>query len=262
MMVLVKEKKAMNLKLKLYRPETNELYSCGIHDRGLPDYCGWDSINVTVKIGDEDVVLSVWASRSWKIRVNFEYRDKAYYFDDETVARMVRNNGNYHRRGAPPVLDLNFEPRFTEAKRKVLRFREALEMFGGRTLDLIGDSKIKTKETNDCTVMALMESMQIKYDKAHEMLRPYRKNRKGCSFAYVLRTYFNPVFAEIKLPKRMTLGTFVKTETRRSERYIVIVKGHALCVAEQKIYDHSIKPGRKVESVFVLREKVNGRYVR
>ena len=240
----------MNLKLKLFHAETGILYSCGTHGRGMPDYCGWDSIRMPATIGDEDVLLHVWGSKFWKTRINFEYRDKAYYFDDAAVATHIRNH--YHRY-ATITLALNFEPRWSETKPRVEKYVESLALFGGRTVDLVSDSKIKNRETNDCTVMALMECMQIKYDKAHAMLKPYRRERKGIPFRLVLDMHFKDKFEEVKLPRKMTLGTFVKEHTRRSERYIVIVNGHALCVAEGKIYDHTIKVGRKVKSVYVLK---------
>lgn len=47
---------------------------------------------------------------------------------------------------------------------------------------------------------------------------------------------------------RCTLGTFVREH--KTERYIIIVSGHALAVCDGKIFDHSYKPGRRVQQAF------------
>lgn len=229
---------------------------CGLHDRGMPEYTYTYCCPRALGEIDGQEVKFIIHPNPWKRRINFEFDGEAWYFDDDELSSKIYKQNRWD---AEPF-ELTFVAEYTERKLKAkLPYEETLKFFGGRTEALVSNSKVAKGETNDCTVKALMECMQIPYDRAHRMLRPYRRDRKGCHMYQVLKYQreFIPLFSEETLPKKMTLGTFIKDYTRKADRYVVIVSGHAFCVADQKIYDGSqIGLGRKVQNVFRYKKQI------
>lgn len=220
-------------------------YYCGRLKRA-PAYTNeYDASSTVVIIDGKEVDL--WVNRrtyySSKITV-FAFEGEWYYISDEDLKIKVFSH---------KIRGTTFITAGAKSKRNVSnRAKNFHALFAGQTRELIGDSKIAAKETRDCTVKALMEATGVPYDAAHRRMRPYRTNRQGCHFAQVLENFKD--FERKPLPKKITLGTFVKDAI--GGRYIVTVRGHALAVINGKIHDHSIKPGRKVMAVFKFVGKI------
>jgi len=213
-------------------------YYCG-RLRYAPDYVnGYSSVgsaSVVIDGFEATFYMNRLAYRS-KITV-FELNDEWFYISDEDLKDKVYSG---------EISGTQFITAGAKEKRKVVK-QPSYQLYGGRTHELIGDSKIATKETNDCTVKALMEAARIPYDQAHKRLRPYRGHRKGVhGFHHVMKSFKD--FKHEPLQRPITLGTFVKDAV--GGRYVVSVRGHALAVVNGKIYDHSIRPGRKVQNVY------------
>jgi len=95
-------------------------------------------------------------------------------------------------------------------------------------------------EKNDCTVKALALSTKLSYEDAHELLRLRgRKNGRGCH-SYVWGPAFNdagytlvPVFIKAKT----VMGIEKDPNFKKSNNYVVLVRGHILAVRDKKVLD-------------------------
>jgi hypothetical protein len=112
------------------------------------------------------------------------------------------------------------------------------------------EARIKFKEHNDCTVMAWANCFDATYGDSLFWLKKHgRVSRKGMYEKDIRSALSACRNAKIKIgpyskDNRLTLGQFVKKHA--IGRYYVLVRGHALCVKNGTIYDHSNKPRRQV----------------
>lgn len=116
------------------------------------------------------------------------------------------------------------------------------------------------RETKDCTVMAWANCFDCDYKKAHAWLkkfgRPFRRGpttdklKEALSSCKIAKVRFGPYSQQ----NRITLEQFTKKHP--NGRYYVLVRGHALCVKDGVVYDHSDKPRRQV--VFAVRVYLEG----
>lgn len=112
------------------------------------------------------------------------------------------------------------------------------------------NSRLKLKEYRDCTVMAWSNCFDCEYEKAHTYLKKHgRKNRRGMFEEGILTALKACTKAKVKFgpysrQNKITLKAFV--EKHPKGRYYVLVRGHALCVKDGVVYDHSDKPRRQV----------------
>jgi len=109
------------------------------------------------------------------------------------------------------------------------------------------DSSLREEEHGDCTVRSLMNSMNVSYNYAHEILRlAGRKNGKGFYMTEFLHKcmdgnslvgyYLKEMHFQNWYPgAKMTIRKFV--EKYNKGRFIVIRKGHAFAVIDGVIHD-------------------------
>lgn len=108
----------------------------------------------------------------------------------------------------------------------------------------------RLKETKDCTVMAWANCFDSTYEKAHSYLkqfgRPYRRGMFPKEIEAALRAYTKAKvkFGPYNTKNRILLKDFVVKHPQG--RYYVLVRGHALCVKDGVVYDHSDKPRRQI----------------
>ena len=119
------------------------------------------------------------------------------------------------------------------------------------------DSQIRQGESNDCTVRACANALDMHYDNAHELMRlGGRMFRSGMSFMMYMdkKTTLGGCrvnemdFQSWRRGPKMTLLKFCKKYTEG--RYIVIRNGHALAVIDGVIHDNN---GNNTPNQWVLR---------
>lgn len=116
------------------------------------------------------------------------------------------------------------------------------------------------KETNDCTVMAWANCFDCNYESAHAWLKRFgRFNRRGMTTEQIKKALQACTKAKIKIGpysrnNKINLNKFLKKHN--SGRYYVLVRGHALCVKDGILYDHSERLKRQV--IFACRVYLEG----
>ena len=133
-------------------------------------------------------------------------------------------------------------------------------------MDVIGYSEEnrscsrRLKETNDCTVHAWSYCFDAPYEACRQWLAKFgRKPRRGPTLTQLKEALASCKKAKVKVGpysknNRITLAKFIKQHPKG--RYFVVVRGHALCVKDGVVYDHSEKPNRQV--VFAARVYLEG----
>ena len=139
------------------------------------------------------------------------------------------------------------------------------------------ESKISSKETNDCTVKAIASALNESYDSAHKFCKSVlkRQDRKGLSLKELMKlsdkTYkigdtvvdftklgVKRIKNEYKLKGEVvlrdkTVKSFIKSNPRGT--FIVLVSGHAFSVVDGVLIDNvgeEFRPTRKVKSAFKI----------
>ena len=101
---------------------------------------------------------------------------------------------------------------------------------------------IMHNEKADCAVKAVSACAQVTYKEAHAQLKLQgREDRRGTPNSMSLAAMRN-MGCEVKLhklPRRMSLKTFVKRHAHEDATYFVHVRGHVVCVRHKEIVDHS-----------------------
>lgn len=98
----------------------------------------------------------------------------------------------------------------------------------------------KTKETSaiwkgerlDCVVRAIAQRIKTSYDRAHEIVAPYRKDGHKCRNVSQLLIKLG---LEVKNCGGVTLSEFIKNH--QVGCYIVVKRGHAFCVDQGIVID-------------------------
>lgn len=122
------------------------------------------------------------------------------------------------------------------------------------------NGRTKKRETKDCVVMSWSNCFDAPYEKSWEYLKQFgRPWRRGMSLkdikdALIACKKTKVKFGPYNSKNRVTLKKF--TEKHPIGRYFVVVRGHALCVKDGVVYDHSERPGRQV--VFAARVYLEG----
>lgn len=118
----------------------------------------------------------------------------------------------------------------------------------------------KFKEHNDCTVKAWVNCFDCSYEKAHAWLKRFgRQNRRGPTMDKLQAALESCKIAKVRIGpysrgNRITLSNFCKTHNKG--RYYVVVRGHALCVKDGVVYDHS--DGFRRQVIFAARVYLEG----
>ncbi len=118
----------------------------------------------------------------------------------------------------------------------------------------------KAKETKDCTVKAWVNVFDCSYDKARNYLRQFgRFPRKGMKISQIEQALKSCKKAKVKIgpysnENKISLTKFCQKHP--VGRYYVIVRGHALCVKDGMVIDHSRSPRRQVK--FACRVYLDG----
>lgn len=108
----------------------------------------------------------------------------------------------------------------------------------------------KLKETRDCTVHAWSTCFDEPYEKACAYLSKFgRPKRRGMTMENIKNALNACTKAKVRFgpyseANRITLENFTKKHP--VGRYYICVRGHALCVKDGIVYDHSDKPRRQV----------------
>lgn len=107
-------------------------------------------------------------------------------------------------------------------------------------------------ETNDCTVLALSNALDIPYETAHSYIKTHgkRKEGKGISFYGFMMCHkaklqedFNISFWDNDEKKFNTVNRLIRFGNRQAT-YLVLVNGHLTCVKEGRIVDRFAKNWR------------------
>lgn len=120
----------------------------------------------------------------------------------------------------------------------------------------------KLNEFNDCTVMAWANCFDASYEKSASWLNKFgRTHRRGMRTKDLESAIQSCKLAKVKIGpysrgNRISLSQFCKKHP--VGRYYVGVRGHALCVKDGVVYDHSEKPRRQV--TFAARVYLKGEY--
>lgn len=121
------------------------------------------------------------------------------------------------------------------------------------------------RERSDCTVMAWSNCFDAEYSASHAWMKKHgRKDRKGMNNLHIRQALENVEKAKVKIgpysrKNRITLKRFC--EEHPVGRYYILVRGHALCVKDGVVYDHSEKPRRQVifaARIYLEGEALNG----
>ena len=120
-----------------------------------------------------------------------------------------------------------------------------------------------TKETNDCTVRALVNSAGIPYAEAHKLMKKHgRRDRHGATMTSIKNCLmeFNATRVERIGAKwefegkgrKVSLKTFCKFFNKGS--YYVVLNTHALAVVDGIIHDSFQNlAGRRIDAVWKMR---------
>ena len=106
-------------------------------------------------------------------------------------------------------------------------------------------------EAMDCTVRAVANATQIKYERIHSWMKCHgRKNRKGFAIQTLLRDYRTNIFGvyqfkEITLVNKMwiergpkiTVRKFLEKFAELDKAYICIVTKHAFAIRDGYVWD-------------------------
>lgn len=122
----------------------------------------------------------------------------------------------------------------------------------------------KVNETNDCTVRALAAFKGISYTEARK--RTFlcgRKPRRG----YWINEYMDKEvyagkaerlvygglsYSKLTYPKQKGYSVGRFANEHQSGSYLILVTGHALVVKNGFIYDHCLKPRRRIQLAYKL----------
>lgn len=114
--------------------------------------------------------------------------------------------------------------------------------------EAVKTTREKYIETNDCTVVSMMNVLNISYSEAHKILRMRwdRKHRKGVYMKdlELKLTEYKVVKGPYDRNNRITINQFVKKHP--VGRFYVCVSGHALSIIDGVVYDHTDKPRRLI----------------
>lgn len=108
----------------------------------------------------------------------------------------------------------------------------------------ITERPLGVNEKNDCVVRAIQRRIKTSYERAHEIVSPYRKDGHKC---YGTRELIAKLGLELKSFNR-SLKQFL--EDHPTGCYLVIKRGHAFCVDQGKVYDDGRLVGLNTRIVY------------
>lgn len=184
------------------------------------------------------------------IKTSYTYRSRSVYFNYNGSFYYCSNQDLWsffaRKFYAPIGVEVEFtEPRktnYTSRKRPARTFLPTENSY-----ITCKDDRSEYGETNDCTVIALATALECSYKEAHQILERWgRRKRKGIPLDLTLQTRGKEIgiTERMNFEKSPTLRQFIKDNPEGN--FIVIVRGHALCVKNGVIYDHSERPQRRV----------------
>lgn len=126
--------------------------------------------------------------------------------------------------------------------------------------EYIINSRIKFKETKDCTVVAWSLVFNCEYSKAHAYLKQHgRPNRRGM-FTKEITSALKAckkskiVFGPYSGSNRISIKEFLQKHNKG--RYYILVRGHAIAVVDGVLYDY--KEGMRRQITFAARVYLEG----
>jgi len=118
------------------------------------------------------------------------------------------------------------------------------------------EKDILLNESNDCTVVALSQAFDIPYENVHELCKKFgRKDGQGFHIQAKLLGHLKDKLTIRPTWFGFSLRVFLKVmnDNKVEHTFIILVKGHMLCVKNGKRMDGGTDNNVRIERCFLVK---------
>lgn len=243
--------------MKLINPNTQKPVTLNkVPGYQEPSFLYLDTIGKTIKVDGHHCRITTNPNKHTKC-VYIRIMGQWYYFVDLMIADDLRVFP-LKVPGAMSTVSLQRKRSIKNVPvvpiaNKARRVKELVQGFS----PTLYDCELAKTERNDCTIRAIMECLNIRYEEAHKLVtesgcRP--RPRKGTyTSAMMARTpYFRERFESHSLNNRnVTVAQFLRENPKGT--FLVIVTKHAFAIKDGIVIDFTIKPKQRVRIAWKLK---------